>query len=114
MVLTIGQKSKVDDISAVVCKYFKVREIDILGSNRKEKVFNAKTFLWYILHYELRLSANTIAIIYMKDKRGIFRGISKIKNGISSQPYYKLIYEDLMKKVEPLLPEDIERFLKDG
>lgn len=112
MVLTEFQKLVIDNICRVVCKYFNVREQDLFNSDRREKVFNAKTFLWYILHYEVRLSANTLSDVYMTDKRSIFRGIAKIRTGISTQPYYRFIYDDLLKKLEPLLPKDIERFLK--
>lgn len=112
MELAYKFQKKVDEISDVICEYFNISEQEIISRNISEKVANARYFLWYILHYEMRLSAKKLSNIYFREPRNVFRGISKIKQGIKNQPYYKAIYEDLYRKVEPLIPEDIERFLE--
>lgn len=112
MELAYKIQNKVDKISEIVCTYFNVEEQQIISRNSTERVSNARYFLWYILHYHLRISGLTLAKIYFRKKRVVFSGISKIRQGIKNQPFYKIIYEDLYKKVEPLIPEDIERFLE--
>lgn len=112
MKLAYKFQKRIDEIAEEVCKYFNVSEQQIISRDCTENVSNARYFLWYILHYEMRLSAKKLSNIYFREPRNVFRGISKIKQGIKNQPYYKAIYEDLYRKVEPLIPEDIERFLE--
>lgn len=112
MTLTHQQLQKIDDISECICKFFNIKEQDLISQKRKEPICNARFFLWHILHYKLGLSSNKISNIYFKHIRSVWRGISKVENGIKRQAYYKNIYEDLYKIVEPLIPKDIERFLE--
>ncbi len=35
---------------------------------------------------------------------------AKIKNGLKFHKVYTSIYEDLLKKIEPILPKDLDKF----
>lgn len=77
----------------------------------KEKPSTARYFLYYILHYSLGLSSSTIANMYFRAPRCVKRGVAKIKLGVVRHKYYNAIYADLMEKIQPLIPGDIDRFL---
>lgn len=106
------QKKKVDEIANEICDYFNVTEKNIINMDRREAPLNAKTFLWYILHYELYLSIKTISKIYLRDPRSICRGVARIREGMKNQPYYRIIYSNLMKRISPIIPSDMQKFLE--
>lgn len=111
MTLTAEQQHKVDQIANEVYKYFGVVEQDIINHNMKEKPSTARYFLYYILHYNLGLSSSTIANMYFRAPRCVKRGVAKIKLGVVRHKYYNAIYTDLMEKIQPLIPGDIDTFL---
>jgi chromosomal replication initiation ATPase DnaA len=112
MKLAYKFQNKIDEIAEEVCKYFNVSEQQIISRDCTENVSNARYFLWYILHYEMKLSGKTLAKMYFRTHRGVFKGVAKIRSGLKTQPFYQIIYDNLYKKVELLIPEDIERFLE--
>lgn len=111
MKLNLEQNKKVDEIESIICQYFQVREQDVINNSRIKDHTIARYFLWYILHYNLCLSSLTIARLYLRSARGIKVGLSKVKLRINTHKYYKNIYEDLMAKIEPIMPKNIDKFL---
>lgn len=103
MKLTLKQENIINRITDDICDYFNVNKSSIIGLDRRESAINAKTFIWYILHYEMKLSIKTISIVYEREMRSIYRGVAKIREGLKNQPYYRMIYDDLMNTVSPLL-----------
>lgn len=73
MELAYKFQKKVDEISDVICEYFNINEQEIISRNISEKVANARYFLWYILHYEMRLSAKSY-LIYILESREMYSG----------------------------------------
>lgn len=110
MKLTLHQQKKVDEIEDVVLTYFKLEEEDILNRRRSENQIIAKAFLIYILHYHLFLSTNTLSGLYLRTPRSIYKLYAKVTDGLRYHKFYNSIYDDLMGKIKPLLPNDIERF----
>lgn len=109
MILELRHQKVIDKISEEVCKYFDVSEQDIVNKDKKEKPSNARYFLWYILHYEMRLSVRMIADTYIRAERNVYKGISKIRCGLRTQSYYRTIYNELLNRIHPLIPKDWER-----
>lgn len=111
MNLNLEQNKKIDEIESIVCQYFQVREQDVINNSRKKDHTIARYFLWYILHYNLCLSSLTIARVYLINARSVKVGCAKIKMRIKTHKYYKNIYDELMAKIEPIMPKDIDKFL---
>lgn len=110
MKLNTEQINKIDEIEEIIAKYFGISPQDIINKLQKENVSNARYFLWYILHFKLEMSSNKIGKIYLYTPRLVKYGYAKIKNGIRFHKFYNNIYEDLMEKIEPILPKDLDRF----
>lgn len=76
--------------------YFNITDEDVLGKNRKEEISVARHIIWYVLHYNFGMSISELSKTFLRSKRSIFRGISRIKNGLG-QNYYRNIYEIFME-----------------
>lgn len=110
MKLDIDVENKIEEIEKIICSHFGVTEQELVNKERMENVVSARAFLFYILHYKLEMSPLTISKIYPRQPRGIKKLCAKIKNGLKFHKVYTSIYEDLLKKIEPILPKDLDKF----
>ena len=110
MKLDIDVENKIEEIEKIICSHFGVTGQQIINKERTEDVISARAFLFYILHYKLEMSPLTISKIYPRQPRGIKKLCAKIKNGLKFHKVYTSIYEDLLKKIEPILPKDLDKF----
>lgn len=97
MQITSEEINKIEDTVGKICNYFGVSEQDIINNRGTEPIVNARFFSWYILHYHHYYSTNQIAHLYCRTSRNVYCGMRKIRLGIESQPYYKKMYDDLLK-----------------
>lgn len=91
-------ESKIEKLCRFASKYFNVEERDLYSEGRKSNCVMARHVLWHYLHFELGFSAGDLSKEFLKDRRTIFLGISKIKNGIKRQRYYRDIYEKFVEE----------------
>lgn len=91
-----------DNIEQIVSSFFGV-DIECLYTKSRYKCreeTDALHFLFYILHYDFSLSSPYIARKYGKGLRHVKRCISKIKEGIQMQRYYRETYDGIMDKIK--------------
>lgn len=110
MTLELDVAKKIDEIEKIACTHFGVTEQELVNKERMENVVSARAFLFYILHYKLEMSPLTISKVYPRQPRSIKKMCAKIKNGLKFHKVYTSIYEDLLKKIEPILPKDLDKF----
>lgn len=110
MILEYEQQKTVDTIEETVVKYFEVEPQDIVNKRGSENIRNARYFLWYILHFKLEMSPKSIGLIYMYDTRTVKYGYAKIRNSMKYHKMYVSVYEELMEKVKPLIPLNLDKF----
>lgn len=91
-------ESKIEKLCRFASKYFNVDERELYSEGRKSNCVMARHVLWYYLHCELGFSAGELSKEFLKDRRTIFLGISKIKNGIKRQRYYRDIYDSFVEE----------------
>lgn len=91
-------ESKIEKLCRFTSKYFNIEERDLYSEGRKSNCVMARHVLWYYLHYEFGISARELSKEFMKDRRTIFLGISKIKNGVKRQRYYRDIYDSFVEE----------------
>ena len=85
----------IENIEKKICEYFGVdKEMLVATSSYRQPSF-ARSYLWYILHYDCGLSINKIAKQYGRTPRRINRVVSKIKYLIETQKAYKEHYSAL-------------------
>lgn len=85
----------IEKIEEKICEYFGVdKELLVATSSYRQPSF-ARSYLWYILHYDCGLSVNKIAKQYGRTPRRINRVVSKIKYLIETQKAYKEHYNAL-------------------
>lgn len=83
----------IDKVEEKVCEYFKLDVNGLLCRSKKNAL--ARGYLWYILHYDLCLSVNTIAKRYERAKRVVNTLIAKTKYLVEHQKVYKEHYEKI-------------------
>lgn len=85
----------IENIEEKICEHFGVdKEMLVATSSYRQPSF-ARSYLWYILHYDCGLSVNKIAKQYGRTPRRINRVVSKIKYLIETQKAYKEHYNTL-------------------
>lgn len=90
--------NKIDEIVSFAAKYFSVKVTDLYSNVRKSECITAKHLAWYILHYEYGVNTSLLAKEFYRTRRDVFLGISKIKNGIQKQKFYKDLYERFIEE----------------
>lgn len=96
---TKDDRSIMDKVEKVICKYFNVTSISLVDKDTSNNVSMARGFLFHILHKEYKFSANKIADNYLRKRRGVFLSLSKINHQIRLQKVYKNIYEELLDMI---------------
>lgn len=89
-------KSNIADLCKFASRYFDVEENEIYSHSRTGNCVNAKHIIWYHLHVEDGMSVGKLAQEFFKTRRTIFMGISKIRNGIKTQRYYRDLYNNFI------------------
>lgn len=66
-------------IEELVCSFFDVDRCDIYERNSTKNVSNARSMVWYILHYKYQHSCEAIAKHYSRTRRNVCYMIAKMK-----------------------------------
>lgn len=111
MRLNIEQANLVDRIEKEVCTYFGVSTQEIINRDRRETVVTAREFIFFMLHFRLKVSSKQLSRIYCRTPRNIIRCYSNMRAKIKFHQCYKTMNDEILQKIEPLLPKDIERFM---
>lgn len=85
----------VQEIEEKVCNYFGVEREILVAKNKFRQPSLARGYLWYVLHYDYKMSINTLAKQYGRTVRRVNRVISKIKYLVETQKTYKGHYEKI-------------------
>lgn len=95
------------DIENRICSYFGVCP-EVLGRERRtdRRTTDCLHFIWYMRHYAEGRSHLQLAREYGRTPRNVKKAISKIRDGIASQPYYAGIYRAIKECAEPPLTGD--------
>lgn len=83
-------------IEDIVCDIIGVCRKDIMDKNKATAPTVARNITWYILHFEYGYSANTIAKIYNRSTRNIFKQIADIKYKIENCKFYANMHDKAM------------------
>lgn len=89
---------EVEKLCAFSEKYFDLNVTDLYGKSRKEKCVIARNIIWHEMHYRYNISVSNIAKEFFKTKRNVFYGISKIKNAIKKQRFYRDLYNKFIEE----------------
>ena len=66
-------------IEELVCVSFNVDRCDIYERNSTKNVSNARSMVWYILHYKYKHSCEAIAKHYSRTRRNVCYMVAKTK-----------------------------------
>lgn len=92
-------------IEEAVCRCFGIMIEEIESGIRLDRKFtDCLHFIWYYRHYVERVSLNSLSVKYGRSTRNIRYAISKVRNGMRTQPYYKEMHERVL--IEILRGED--------
>lgn len=89
-----------EKIITVLCESEQIERDALYCKTRDRKIWYARYILWYYLHYNYGLSANTLAKMSNRARLTIFRGIRILKD---QMPIYKDLrdrYEVFVEKLE--------------
>lgn len=86
------------EIEKKICKYFDVTPDLLVGKNCFGQASLARNYLWYILHYDFKMSISTIANEYERTQRRVKRVVSKTKYLVTTQRMYKEHYDKIVGK----------------
>lgn len=75
-------------------RHFNINCRMLLSHSTTDECSIARYMVWHYLHQEKKVSAAVLAKDFCRTKRAIFAGLSKIRNGIKKQKYYKDIYSN--------------------
>lgn len=82
------------------CKCFNVTRDEIRMSRRKDRAFtDCLHFIWYLRHRIEGCTVKELSSIYGKTQRNIFSAISKIENGVITQPFYINMKSKIMEEM---------------
>lgn len=90
----------IDYLKDFLVRYFNISMEDLYSNSKKGNHVLARFLLWYLLHYEFGVSSYVLAQEYKKSRRNIMIALSKFRNGITTQKYYRDIYENFKKEFE--------------
>lgn len=113
MKLSIKQQTTIDNIQKNICLYFKIDEQEIVNNGRTENIVLARSFFFYILHYNLSMSTNCISSNYLRIPRNVYKLYAKVRHGLKYYKFYNVIYDEIMEKIKPFMPTDVEKFWKE-
>lgn len=97
-------KSKIEKLSRFVSKYFNVNEKSLYSICTDNDTSYARYIVWYYLHKEESVSAGVLAKEFCRDRRTIFRGISKLDWMIRNQRMYKEMYDKFIEEYKKATP----------
>lgn len=97
--ITKKERSMMDKVEKAVCKYFNVTSTSIVDKDTSNNVSLARSFLFYILHYDCGFSFSKIEDNYYRRQRSVCYCTSKIKYQVKMQRLYKNIYNELLDMI---------------
>lgn len=85
-------ESKIEKLCRFASMYFKVEETRLYGKSTDNESVIARYCIWFYLHVEKEVSAGVLAKSFFRDRRAIFKGISKMKILIKRSKCYRDMY----------------------
>lgn len=82
----------IENLEKCICTFFSIDKDLLIGKNHLKQPSLARGYLWYILHYDYKLSDRYIAIAYKRNTRTVRKMIAKMKYSIDNLKYYKNDY----------------------
>lgn len=92
-------ESKIEKLCRFASVYFKLDEARLYGKSTDNESVIARYCVWNYLHAK-GVSAGELAKMFYRDRRGIFRGISKIKVLVLRSRCYNEMYNTFIGEFE--------------
>lgn len=97
-------ESKIEKLSRFASRYFNVEERRLYSNSTDNQSSLARYIVWYYLHRECKVSAGVLSKGYFRQRRAIFRGISKFDWMIKNQKMYKDMYDKFVEEYKKATP----------
>lgn len=97
-------ESKIEKLSGFASRYFNLNETSLYSGNTDNTSSLARYILWYYLHKECEVSAGVLAKEFFRQRRAIFRGISKLDWMINNQKMYRELYDKFVEEYKKATP----------
>lgn len=97
-------ESKIEKLSRFASRYFNVEERRLYSNNTDNQSSLARYIVWYYLHRECGVSAGVLAKEFFRQRRAIFRGISKLDWMINNQKMYRELYDKFVEEYKKATP----------
>lgn len=97
-------ESKIEKLSRFASRYFNVEERRLYSNNTDNQSSLARYIVWYYLHRECEVPAGVLSKEYFRQRRAIFRGISKFDWMIKNQKMYKDMYDKFVEEYKKATP----------
>lgn len=92
------KKVNIDKLIKFSCEYFGIKESKLYSHNTSDDCSICRYIIWYYLHYECNLTTRKISDAFFRKKITVFKGISKFKNCLILQKYYRDMYNTFVEK----------------
>lgn len=90
-----------DNICTIVCDYFKVDKESLCEPTKlTSNAYNARYFIWYILHCDHYMSISNISKAFNRSRNTVFRGIANVRDGLVLQSYYRNKLAEIYELIE--------------
>lgn len=90
-----------EKICSIVCAYFNTDKESLSDSTKlTANAYNARYFIWYILHCDHSVSISNIAKAFNRSRQSVFRGIANVRDGLVLQSYYRNKLADIYELIE--------------
>lgn len=92
-------QNEVDSVERVVCEQLGVDTKEIVNRRTTSDISLARSFIFYILHVNMKYKVRTICDIYGRKQNGVFKRIAKMRFLIKNYKMYKKMYQDICKEL---------------
>lgn len=92
-------RSIMDKVEKVISRKFHIDSQRFIEKDTSDNVSLARSYLFYILHYDYNFSAAKISDNYFRTIRAVFFSLSKIGYRIKNQRIYKDMYNEIVNNI---------------
>lgn len=85
----------IENLENTICDLFEIQKQTLCEKNHLKRESLARGYLWYILHYDYKLSNKKIAMHYERNIRTVQKMIAKMKYLIDNLKSYKSEYDKI-------------------
>lgn len=87
-------------IEGAVCRCFGIEMSELRTSKRLDRQFtDCLHFIWFYRHFADGVTFGRLSSEYGRSARNIKYAVSKIANGMRTQPYYKEVHLEILKEI---------------